>query len=284
MWVAAVVVVALSAGSGYALAGTRAPTKSAARVVAQRMLGLLKPPPGATPTSADPSEAKLLGQAPQRQATPNRVDVHAFWRAPGDPQSVIAWVRAHSPGGSAPNLEGESGNFFSDGTASFVGFPFTPVPGAFSYRELIVSVSAARGGGTAMRADAQVVWLVRRPVSERIPAGVRAVTISDRHITGTSPGPWTVTDHARVHRIVALVDALPAAQPGAVACPADSGPIVTLRFETAATGGRTLARATADGSGCGGVGLWIHGHRSPGLEGGPGLIRQLGSLLGTSLS
>ena len=92
-----------------------------------------------------------------------------------------------------------------------------------------------------------------------------------------------MTDRRRVRRIVSMVDRLPAAQPGPVACPADVGPIVTLGFASAASGGHRLARVVADGGGCGFVALWIRGHRRPALQGGAGLIKFLGPLLGIRL-
>jgi hypothetical protein len=281
VWVAAVVVASLAVGGAYAFAaGARGPTNSiAARVASKRILTALLLPAGATRSQRDPSGSSLSRPA-TRPVTPNLVDLHEFWRVPGDPLAVLDWITAHAPTGSRMAMRG-AGGVNGMVTSRYVGFSFGGFRTEWPSETLLVTLTAAHGGGTAVRADGQVVWLFERPPAERIPSGVGAVTISEHRINGTSHGPWTVTDQARVRRIVALLDRLPAAQPGAVACPADLGPLVTATFSTA--GGRRLATAYADGGGCGFVNLWIRGHRNPALQGGPGLIKRIGSLLGASL-
>jgi hypothetical protein len=276
-------VAALAFGAGVA-SGTRGPTNAAAaRTAAQRVLAQLTLPPGATRSQVDPSGSALANPG-FSVATPDLVDLHKFWRVPGDPETVYNWITAHPPPGSKLTVHGGGG---TNGVMQVwvAGFSFLPpsMRGAPS-EMLVVELTQAHGGGTALRADGQVVWLFERPASERIPNGVRAVMISEHRISGTSPGPWTVSDRARVGRIVALVNRLPAGQPGTYSCPGDSGPSVTITFGTAGSGGKRLATAYADGGGCGFVSLWIRGHRRPFLDGGPGLIRRLGSLLGTSFS
>jgi hypothetical protein len=282
VWAAAAVVASLVVGGAYAFAsGARGPTNSiAARVASKRILAALLLPASATRSQRDPSGSSLSRPA-TRPVTPSLVDLHEFWRVTGDPLAVLDWITAHAPAGSRVAMRG-AGGVNGVVTSRYVGFSFGGFRTEWPSETLLVTVTAAQGGGTAVRADGQVVWLFERPASERIPAGVGAVTISDHRINGASPGPWTVTDHARVRRIVALLDHLPAAQPGAVACPADLGPLMTATFSTA--GGQRLATAYAEGGGCGFVNLWIQGRREPALEGGPGLIKRIGSLLGTSLS
>jgi hypothetical protein len=194
---------------------------------------------------------------------------------------VYDWIRRHPPAGSLASEAGAEGPANGSVAAQWLGFSFlaTPAPEQGS-ETLLVETAAARGGGTAIRVDAQVVWRRPRSAAERIPGGVSAITIAERRVTGSSAGPWTVSDRRRVRRIVALVNALPLGPAGPVACPADMGPYVTLTF---ASGGHGIARAVADGSGCGFVGLTIHGHREPFLTGGVALIRQLSSLLRMSL-
>ena len=171
-------------------------------------------------------------------------------------------------------------------TTSWAGFGFAPVSGTLSYRELIVAVAQAAGGGTALRADAEVVWVVTRSARERVPAGVTVVTITVRRPLGgrgsAKPISLTVTRQRTVRRIVEFVDALPTAQPGTVACPNDVGPMVELDFR-ARRGAPPVAVAIADGSGCGFVTFAIRGHTEPKLADGPRLIKQLTSLLGISL-
>jgi hypothetical protein len=279
-WVS-VVVVAVALGAAVS-SGARVPTNAAAaRVAAQRVLGALSLPPGATRSQGDPSGSTLSKPA-SWPGTPDLVDLHQFWRVPGDHFGVYDWIRAHPPPSSVQRVSGGEGVNGSIVT-QYVGFSFGGFPTEWPSETLLVTVTAARGGATAVRADGQVVWLFERPASERIPPDVRAVTISERRLNGRPSGPWTVTDRSRVRRIVALVNSLPAGQPGAVACPADMGPTVMLAFASAAPGGKRLATAYADVSGCGFVNLWIRGHAEPFLDGGSRLIKQLGSLLGLGL-
>jgi hypothetical protein len=271
---------ALSIGFAAAFAaqasGGIADNDRAARADAPRLLAALAVPPGATPVSADPSRSKVLGASPSRPATPALVDVHKFWRVPGDPQSALNWIQSHPP---SPHHDTTGRTLTSTGGESaWDGYSFSPIPGTLSSRVVIVSAARATGGGTALRADAQVIWVVTRPAWERLPSGIREVTITAHHPGKPASATVTVTRMSKVRKIVALIDALPAFQPGAFACPADFGSSVELDFRHT-PGAAPLAIATADGSGCGGVTFRLRGHRGPPLAGGPGLIRRLSSLL-----
>jgi len=70
------------------------------------------------------------------------------------------------------------------------------------------------------------------------------------------PASVTVTDPAKVAKLVALVNALPLFPPGVFSCPADDGRGVRLTF-LAKTGGPTVATAFAKSNGCGGVQLAV---------------------------
>jgi hypothetical protein len=205
------------------------------------------------------------------------VDVHEFWRVPGDPQAALAWIQAHPPAGSNRDMSGES--LGSGGEISrWDGYSFAAVAAVLSDRLVLVSAARATGGGTALRADAQVIWVTRRPAWEHLPGGLKVVTLTVRRPGKPASAPRMVTGASMVHKIVALVDALAVVQPGAVACPADVGPLVKLSFRRA----RSLppvATAIVDGSGCGGVRFRLRGRSGPTLAGGPRLIRQLSSLL-----
>jgi hypothetical protein len=278
--VVAVVVVALAAGVAVA-AGVGGPTgRSSARIAAQRVLAKLQLPSGAMRSQADPSASELATPV-SRPGTPDLVDLHSFWRVPDDQFSVLEWIRDHPPAGSKLREQGTSGRNGSI-DSQWVGFSFVGFPTEWLSETLLVTVAAARGGGTAVRADAQVVWLLKRAASERIPARARAVIASER-TAFRRQGPWSVADVARVKRAVSVIDALPVVQPGWFSCPGDNGPIATLTFTTAASGGRRLATAIVDGGGCEAVQLWINGHWERALQGGPRLLDQLSSALGISL-
>jgi hypothetical protein len=258
-----------------------AANRRAARLAAERALARIVLPPGAIPVATDPSVSSLLAQdgAAAQPGTPEIVSAHRFWRLAGDPANAVAWLLAHPPGGSKLLVTGTGAKRGVTITWG-VSFTFGPIPGVLGQRSLDLSLSAARGAGTALRADGWAQWLIPRPASERVPAGVRSVAVGITTVAGSPFHPRqvsTITDPATVNRIVALIDRLPLAQPGVRLCPAIlvGSPLVDLAFLSA--GRNTLARAVEDG--CGEVRLWIDGRAEPALGEStdlPGALRKLG--------
>jgi hypothetical protein len=263
-----------------ALASTTSANRRSAYREAPRLLAAIRLPAGAVPALRDPSASRLLASPPIRPGATNLVDVHRSWIVPGDPASVLSWFDGHAPARSRASASGELDT--PQGVAiAWRGFLFGPATSSFSDRELIVTVARGSPGGTAVRADAQVVWVTARPSWERVPANARVVTITVDEPGGRSSRTLTVTG-APVRRIIKLVNALGAAQPGAINCPADRGPLVSLVFRHAKSG-PALATVVADGSGCGGVSFELGQRPAPPLTGGPGLVKQLQRQLHTSL-
>jgi hypothetical protein len=197
-----------------------------------------------------------------------------WWRVPGQPRAVLAWIRAHLPAGftsagsgSATYPDGSSGTLIESQADAYA---LSPVPGVLPQRDLVVTAVAYRGQ-TALRTDAQVAWLPARSAAERIPSGVRAVTVTP--VFGSNRNArldrldraFTVTDPTQVARIVALADGLTVYPPGVRSCPADFGGAMRLAF-LARPGGRVLARFTAEYGGCGGVSVSIGGKTQPELS------------------
>ena len=185
-----------------------------------------------------------LTQPGARPATPDLASVTRWWRVPGRPQEVLAWVGAHLPPGFAP--AGRTGS----GSGSWTGmFALPAVPGVLTQRELVV-LAVRSGSQTAIRVDAQVVWLPARPGAERVPPTAAVLTVTP--VFGLNPDPraerldraFTVTDPAQVARIAAVVNGLARFPAGAFSCPADSGGQMRLTFSTR-PGGPVLARLTA---------------------------------------
>jgi hypothetical protein len=273
---------AVSAAVGQPLepAGKISANKRAAHRDVRRLMGRLVLPPGATVASRDPGEGVGLATAESEPATSTLVDVHRFWRVPGAPSAALAWFQAHVPAGSSLGTSGTSSG--PGYVVNVLGFDFPAVTGVLESRELAVSITAARGGGTAVRADAEDVWYLPRPSSERVPAGVQLIDVNVTRLNPSngsrSTSTMTVSTAAAVKKVVSLVNALPRAQPGAFSCPVDFGPDVTLKF-LSAPGTAPLAVATAQGSGCGTVTFTLAGKSEPPLSGGT-LVRQLEKLLG----
>jgi hypothetical protein len=156
------------------------------------------------------------------------------------------------------------------------------VAGVLTQRNLAMETVSAGGGQSAVRVDAQVVWLPAKAASERIPAGAKMVTISaiSGPIVGAKvPAPVTITNVTTVRRIASLVDGLPVFPPGVYSCPADLGRAVQMTFRSTA-GGPPLAVVTAGLSSCQGVGFTIGGMRQPALADGAALARQVLAITG----
>jgi hypothetical protein len=195
-----------------------------------------------------------------------------WWRVPGQPKAVLSWVRAHLPSGFTPDGSGSA--TFRNSSGALIEsrgdvFALPPVPGVLPQRQLVVTAMPYRGQ-TALRTDAQVAWLPVRPATERIPSGVRAVTVTP--VFGSNQDPrgdrldhaFTVTDPATVARIVALANGLTVYPPGVHPCPADFGGAMRLAFLDRA--GSQVARFSAQYGGCGIASVSIGGKTQPALS------------------
>ncbi len=244
-------------------------------------------PPGSSESPRNPQEAGslLAGPATGPPASPNAVDEHAWWLVPAAPAEALAYICAHLPPGTGrwESGTGPSGPTVPENT--FVGFRWPGAPG-----ELVVWAVRLPNGSTALRADAQVVWVVPRAASERIPTGARLLTISAHASQRTRIGheraavlkrlPSRVSSVARIEKIIALLNGLRVQQPGVRFCPESPVESVTLGFYADRLAS-PLAVATIDTSGCGGVSLTIQGTAEPELEGGWFLVEQISQALGT---
>ncbi len=157
----------------------------------------------------------------------------------------------------------------------FLTFELRPVRGVIASRELDFWVVALRGGGTSVRVDAQDVWIVPRPASERLPAGVGGVDVTSTWRRKPPIVSMRVTAPDKVDRIVALINGMQTVQPGVTLSCAmlrPGQPAVTFNFR-AHRGGPLVAKATLTDYGfpsgpCNPVNLTIHAHRQSPLVGG----------------
>jgi len=255
-------------------AAAAASPRSRAVADAAAILASFAVPSGARRLSSAPEG--VLKQPPMLPGTPDLVDDVSWWQAPGTPQAVLGWERAHLPRRLVASGSGSA----TDGLA-WDDFSLPPVPGVLNSRELVVEVTSS-GGQTVVRVDAQVTWLPAKPATERIPSAARVVTITaipGLDATGRTPAPVTITSAAAVRRIASLIDGLPVFPPGTYSCPADTGRALRMTFRAVASG-PALAVATAALDGCGGVGLTVGGAAQPGLSDGPSLARQVLAIAG----
>jgi hypothetical protein len=221
-------------------------------------------------TFAVPSGARRVQRAPDALKAPmttlvstTLVDDVSFWRAPGQPQAVLAWEQAHLPRRFTPG-DADFGPPSWDRT-----FSLSPVPGVLNARDLVVEVTGAGNGQTVIRVDAQVSWQPPRPASERVPSAARVVTVTQLPSVGPHarrpPAPVTITGLAVVRRLAALVDNLQLSTIGPDAsCPAPLGGGIKLTF-LARAGGPPLAVAQGPAA-CGTVQFSAGGKRQPALQ------------------
>jgi hypothetical protein len=219
---------------------------------------------------AVPPGARRLQQAPDALKVPittlvstTLVDDVSFWRAPGQPQAVLAWEQAHLPRRFTPE-DADFGPPSWDRT-----FSLSPVPGVLNARDLVVEVTGAGNDQTAIRVDAQVSWQPPRPGPERVLPAARVVTITQLPSLGPHarrpPAPVTITGLTVVRRLAALVDSLQLSTIGpAASCPAAFGGGIRLRF-LARAGGPPLAVAQGPAA-CGTVQFSVGGKRQPALQ------------------
>ncbi len=236
-----------------------------ARSDAATQLAEVSLPPGARPVSRDPSASWSLGKLPWFP-TGNRyvlapslvVDNHRFWRVSESPPSVAAWVKAHAPSQS-------TGNWTSGGSGSSsftIAFRFPSDRGVVE-RALVLEVTSARGGGSAVRADGVAEWLPVHPTWDRVPGRARVLTERLTFMfTHGRPERATVTAAQKVRRIARLINRAGAIPPRVPPpCPA-----ATERFQLsfrARPGGPVLARATGSPTGCAWIELTIAGRKGP---------------------
>jgi hypothetical protein len=271
-----------AARTGTAGLRTTGPASPRQRAVADaaRMMASFPRPPGAVRTGLIAS----LTEPGVRPGGPDLVSVTRWWHVPGRPQAVLAWVRAHLPAGFTP-----SGTGFGSGSWTDM-FALPAVPGVLIERELVVLAARYRGQ-TAIRVDAQVVWLPARPAAERVPPDAAVLTVTP--VFGLNPDPraerldrpFTVTAPAKVARITAVINGLTRFPPGVYACPADFGGQMRLTFSVR-PGGPVLARVIAPYGGCGSVSFRLGRRDMPALSEypptGPPLQQQVLAIAGAS--
>lgn len=284
----------LLGASGVAYALTRPQANQAvARRDARALLGQLRLPAGA---KRSPSEPAGGGAAlhPPRITNAHAVATDRWWISPESTASVLAYVEAHPP--AAPG-------YLSRVTeGSTVIFTWT-IDGAHLFsQQLQVTAQALGGGRIGIMAQAQSVWMVPRPLGERVADGVLAVDVTLR-IGGGQDGRDAMHTHTYVltgtkaAAVVRALDSLPITQPGLVySCPAEfaSEPSLTLAFKGGS--GRshpTVARASVDvypgskgASGwnaCDAINFWIGGRRQTPLT-SQTFVKRMAKLIGANFS
>lgn len=287
-----VALLAACAGAAFpALAGathrrTAAENRQAALRDARGLVARVVLPPGAHP-AAKGRHYGLGRDARPGPAEVKMVDQRAFWKVDKPFPQVLSYVQTHSPTGGRLQMSGSSSGP-GQPVWEFVTFTFPPRPGILGIRWLTVTMIQLHDGSTGVRVDGQVQWVVPRPESEKVPAGVHAVQVTR---AGSSPISRTVTAPAKVRALIALTDRLPTLQSGSWSCPA--GPphpdLVTVSF-LQHPGGPALARASVDAqvgptnTGCDAMSFRIGQRRQTPLVRARHFLRAVGRVLGVRVT
>lgn len=270
-------------------AGERA-NKLAANRDTQALLAKLVLPAGARRTREVPRGAgERLSGSGSGVASPDVVNRSAFWIVPASVPEVLAFVEAHPPVTSGMSSSG-SGNQGGPTTSSLLRFEWPPVPSVLCARALSVILVGLPGGSTAIRADAADMWDIPRPGFERIPSRVSVLDVSVGRAHARPSLALTVTDETKVKKLAKAIDALPTAQPIAIACPnmPVNAPAVTFTFR-ATRRGPALAQASESVSASGPIApcetmsFSRAGRALTPLLGGSKVVEQAQTLLGVTL-
>ena len=239
------------------------------------MLKAFAPPAGALEVPDSPVPGSTITSAP---GTPTPLDddvvtATSWWLAPGDPQQLLAWEKAHIPSLYSYSGGGTTGSGIWNDV-----FSVPAVPGLFDMRELAVSTTSAGGGQTAIRVDALVDWIPVRPSGDTVPVTARVAELVETgsHVGVTPPkqvatviARATVTNPAQVAALAAYLNGLAVNPPGqVVSCPAAFGDSTLTVTFSARPGGPVLATASAALSGCAFLTYAMPGQPTAGLGGG----------------
>jgi hypothetical protein len=264
------------AGRGRGRSGPAAGSRAEALALARAMLGRLVLPPGARPIRPSVLPARL--RQPPVTIGPFRgvhyVDLHRVFAVRRQRPAGLRFLRAHVPSGMCPAGNGEyCPAIITPGTVSY-----TPgaVPPGVAGADLFVTADGRAGGGSLLRADAEVVWFPPRTAAEHLdPATFRAVTISG-FPAGQRPAVTRRFTSAQVIAgLVGILNNLPAS-PGPSLCPVPAT-LYRLAFRPSVHG---RASAIVIAGGCDGDSVKVNGIPQPALSDSGQLATAAGQLAG----
>ena len=239
----------------------------AARAAAQRILSVTPLPPGAVLQSTDPSVGASLSQVYHARG-PQQILSSQYWTASGAPGTVSDYIYSHPPAGSRFSSQEGIGEPSSSSSGWQEERSFPGQTRKVTSELLEITTAPASGGGTAIRADAIVLW---RPTWEQVPASTDAARVrldgfAQRTVTG-----------AALAGLRSLVNTAPVVAPGAYSCPSGvPGQAIGITFIDAR--GLSLAHVAYDsGDGCAWMAMSVGATRGPALIGGYGLPPRLWS-------
>lgn len=264
--------------------------RSRAVRTADQMLRKVTLPPGSRQIVAAPAYLrKVLSRPDESFWVASQVDRSAFWKTSSSFEAAMASIEGHLPKGVK-----RTGYSIQPGVTASDTFAFPRVKrSSLGGRQLVVETFVLRGGGSIVRADAEVRYIAPRPYDERIPQRARVLQITVGSNLSRPLLSRRVTNVSDVRRIARMVDALPFVgnEHGvAFSCGATlpSFPIDSFVFR--GPSGAEIAKVTESASQpttddpCDVTSLTIRGQREPPLQDGGILLKHAGELLNARLT
>jgi hypothetical protein len=195
-----------------------------ARRAAQRLLSVMRLPPGARRSRTEPAGGgvSLASYAVNVPSAPHLVDLHEFFVVKRSTAAdAIGWIEAHRPAGSAQSDSGSDGSAGGDWTS----FEFRHGRD-LAVSDLVANAVSLRGGRVAVRVDAQTAPTPRLPSAGTGPGMLRVIQSggmfgSFAYSLRCDPSGGSVPDPRRICSAIAADPALLYSFPGPDhSCPA----------------------------------------------------------------
>jgi hypothetical protein len=280
---------ALHAGTGSARAAAGANAyarqiaarEAAARREAAALLALLRLPAGSMPSTAEPpGDGGYLARGVfASEAGLNAADEHAWWTFPGTPGQALAYVHEHLPAGA----RWWEGRYAPQAVPAreFAVLKRPDLGGVLGERVLTLRVAQLASSETALRADAEVLWLA--------PPFVVAHDVTLLRVTAHLVGPFhrivrsaALRSASAIASIARLIDGGPQIRPSFLPkrCPPAFGTVLLDFHRRATMPPLAVARVTAGG--CAELTLEAPGRLPVTRHTPPRLLRELEPLLGVA--
>jgi hypothetical protein len=248
--------------SAPAVPGPPAGSRAQAAALARQLRSRLRLPPGTRRLPHTPVPASLAAPAYGPADVTPSLDQYQLFALTQPMAAAAAFLAAHVPPGLGPG-----GTASGSGPFQAVSYLARPLPAGIAGAQVVLTVvPAAAGGGSLLRADAQVTWYPARTAAEYIDPGryhVLRITVS---IGGRRPHTVRklVTSRAVIARLAGALDRMQAAPSEVVSCPAIWADY-QLAFSVSRQS-RPVVVVSANQDGCGGAGITVNGRTQPALD------------------
>jgi hypothetical protein len=157
------------------------------------------------------------------------VDLYRYYRLPMTMAAADTFLRGHPPAGLTFDMTGTVG-LGND----VLGGSLRSLPPGIAAVALEYTMATAPGGGSLLRADAQVMFYPPRSAAEYLnPVSFRSVTVSAARWDSTVPAiRRTIASRREIAMLAGLVNGLPVRPPGSlIGCPFIGGNMVFYQLE-----------------------------------------------------